>query len=156
MPKPKEKSEPEEEKDKAPARWEDSARDFFSRVFDEDWLEPFGWRQRRGRLFPRVDVSETEDEVKVVADMPGIDLEDVEIDIRENRMRISGRTERERGSDERPFRFERSHGEFRREFLLPARVQEGAAKAIYKDGVLTITIPKAEDERRSKIKIERE
>jgi HSP20 family protein len=156
-----------EDKNMRPTILEDrSPRDLFSRFFDDDtWLEPFGsfriprlLRRIDYRLFPRVDVSETDKEVKVVADVPGVDPENINIDVRDNRITISGRTEREMETDKsaKPYRYERSYGEFRREFVLPSYVKEDQVKATYKDGVLTVTLPKVEGEKRNKIKIEKQ
>ncbi len=103
---------------------------------------------------PRVDVSETDTEVKVVANVPGINPEDINIDVQDNWMTISGKSEREVETDKstRPYRYERFFGEFRREFTLPDRVKEDQVKATCKDGVLTITLPKVEGEKRGKVK----
>jgi HSP20 family protein len=151
--------------EQSPIRFEDaSPRDLFSRFFDEDtWLEPFGaWRIPRmlGRIdqrwFPRVDIHETEREVKVMADVPGVSPDHITIDVQGNRMTIDGFMDREAETEEnvKPYRYERSYGEFRREFSLPAMVREEEVKAMYKDGVLTITLPKVEGH--SKIKIDKQ
>src|SRR3989344_8979033 len=71
-----------------------SPRDWFGKFFNEDfWLEPFSsWRIPRmpsrieEHMFPRADVSETDKEVKVVADVPGVNPDNIDIDIRDNRM----------------------------------------------------------------------
>jgi HSP20 family protein len=136
--------------------------DVFGRFFDDDfWTEPlalFRAPQRAqlfGSQFPRVDVSETEKEVKVVADIPGVDPDEVDIQVEGKRIKISGRMEREERSDETPYRFERSYGEFQRMFTLPSHVKEEDVKAVTKDGVLTITLPKSEKKLENKIKIEK-
>ncbi|HET8575194.1 MAG TPA: Hsp20/alpha crystallin family protein [Candidatus Paceibacterota bacterium] len=139
-----------------------SFRGALDRFFD-DGFEPLEfWRNPRGlaaqvsrSMMPRVDVSETDMEVKVVADVPGVDPDDIEIEVHENRMTISGSTEKEMHSDEKPYRYERSYGSFRREFTLPAKVEEEGIRATCKDGVLTIMLPKAEEEKKKKIRIER-
>lgn len=156
----------EERQERLPARRIEDGfpREFLSRFFDDElWPEPLDlWRSSRmatilgKRLFPRVDVSETDTEVKVVADVPGIDPDNIDLDVKENRMILSGTSEREITSNERPYRYERSYGAFRREFMLPSKVEENKVKAVYKDGVLTVTIPKIEREKRKKIPIERD
>jgi HSP20 family protein len=133
------------------------------RILDEDfWFnQPGFWRipklisPFRGRWFPRVDISETNDEVKVVVDIPGIDPDNIDIDVRDSKLRISGKIEREK-TDEKPYRYERSSGEFMREMTLPARIKEDQVRASCKDGVLTIVLPKVEEEKRKKITIEKE
>lgn len=164
MAKENNKSPSKRSEEKSPMRQEEPARDFFNRLLEDDFLpESFNLFRtprllsRLGRQwFPRVDVSETDKEVKVVADIPGVDPNNIEIEVRDNRIRISGTTQRENRSDERPYRYERLYGEFRREFMLPTRVKEDEVKAVYRDGVLTITIPKAEGEQRKKINIEKQ
>lgn len=141
-----------------------SLRDLFNRFLEEDFFpEPFDFTRnaRLGALFnrqftPRVDVSQTETQVKVVADVAGISPEDIDIDIQDNRLRLSGSTYRESSPDERPYRYERTYGEFSRELTLPAEVDRDAVKAVYKDGTLTITIPKSKGVQKDKIKIERQ
>lgn len=134
---------------------------------DRFWLEPFEFfrnipripDQIRRSMFPRVDVSETDNEVKVIADIPGVDPDNMYIDVRNNRMILRGRVDREQETDEssRPYKYERMYGEFRREFLLPAPVNEEQIRALYrKNGILMITIPKSENIGKSKVKIERE
>lgn len=132
-------------------------------IFDH-WLEPMDFFQHalpaRADLlvaqasFPRVDIRETDTEVKVVADIPGIDPKNITIDVDDNEMSISGTMDRkyETADNETPYRYERTTGSFRRRFTLPARVDDDAVKASTKDGVLTITVPK--ENRRSKVNIE--
>lgn len=134
------------------------------RFFDDRlWLEsmdifrnvPRVFSQIGRGIFPKVDVTQTDKEIKVTADVPGINPDDIEIDVRDNWMTISGKSEREVKSDEKPYRYERSYGEFRREFSLPGRVREDEIKAISKDGVLTITLLKDGDEKKKKVVIEK-
>lgn len=155
-------------RERHPASWTDrplrDVRDVFDRVFDERaWLEPLEFLRaprflsRFDRVFfPRIDVSETDTEVIVVADVPGVDPNDIDIDVREHRMSISGKIKREAETKERkPYSYERTYGSFRREFNLPARVREDQVKAVYKDGTLTVTMQKVEEERRKRIPIEK-
>ncbi|KRQ87394.1 Spore protein SP21 [Caloramator mitchellensis] len=92
---------------------------------------------------PRVDVFETENEVKVVADIPGISKEDLDITVYDDEVRISGEIRRTAEYNEESIRrSERYHGKFSRVISLPSEVKSEEAKADYKDGVLTLTIPK--------------
>lgn len=132
---------------------------------DRFWQDPVDFfrslprlpNQIKRSMFPRIDISETDSEVKVVADIPGVDPDNMYIDVRDNRMILKGVIEREEESDTsvRPYKYERVYGEFRREFLLPAPVDEEKIKARYKNGILTITAPKIENTRKGRIKIER-
>lgn len=140
-----------------------SLRDAMSRVFDESFWDPFEPAARfsmmRGSAgvmgFPKVDISETEDEVKVVADIPGMDPEKVEVEVSDDGIvTLSGKTEHEsEEKDKRYHRIERSYGEFRREFMLPTKVQANKVTAKAKNGVLTLIMPKSEEERKKKVRI---
>lgn len=136
--------------------------DEIKRKDEKFWLEPMDFLRnmpyRMGRhLFPRLDITETAAEVRVIADVPGVNPDDIDIYVHGDHMVLSGRMDREYESPAgaRPYRYERSTGEFRREFMLPAAVKESEIRAVCKNGVLTITIPKVE-EKRSRIKIETE
>jgi len=148
-----------------PQRREDgSLRDLFNRFIEEDlFVQPFDFTRnaRLASLFnkqfmPRIDISETDTQVKVVADVPGVRPEDLDIEIEGNRMTLRGKTERQNTENERPYRYERTYGEFMREFMLPSEVKKEEVKAVYKDGILTVTLPKTESSRRGKIEIERQ
>lgn len=137
-------------------------RDLFNTLFDDSWIESRNpWRSLQmgdplsRRWFPKMDISETDTEVRASLDLPGINPDDVTIDIRDNRLRISGTTEREK-TNEKPYRYERTYGHFERQVTLPAHVKEDEVKARYKDGVLTITLPKSEEDKAKKIFIERQ
>lgn len=136
----------------------------FDRFFDEAMRDPFNlpslFNTRRlttGVNFPKVDVSESEKEIKVVANIPGIDADKVDIEVGNDYLSLSGRIEKENkeeDKDARVYRYEREYGEFRREFSLPARVNKEGIVAKAKNGVLTITLPKSEEEKKNKIRVE--
>jgi len=93
---------------------------------------------------PKVDVKEGEGEVRVTAELPGIEEKDVEVSVSGDVLTIQGekREEKEEKGEER-YRLERSYGSFRRSFSLPCEVDSAKATATYKKGVLTIVLPKA-------------
>ena len=103
---------------------------------------------------PRVDVHETEDSVLIEADLPGIKPENVEIDVEGDVLTLSGerKTEREE-KGEGYHRSERTFGRFERRFALPETVDREKIGAGYKDGVLTITLPKREAVKPRKIEV---
>lgn len=151
---------PESNDQRPVSRGDIPLRDAFERFFDDDLWDPGqlfrGTRLRGfGRVFPRVDVRETDTMVKVVADVPGVDPDNINIDVIGNRMTISGFMKEESTGGEKSFRNERVYGEFRREFTLPARVKEQEIKAVYKEGVLTVTLPKRDEEIRKRIPVEK-
>lgn len=108
---------------------------------------PFGF----GKFsVPRVDVYQTEKDVVVKAEIPGVSKEDLDVYIEDNVIRLSGETRRDdEFKDDNIYRSERYYGRFSRTIPLPVEVQSEKARAEYKDGILKITVPKAET---SKIK----
>ena len=138
---------------------------FIDRFFD-DALDPFNMLKPalfRNRVlssvsmtFPKVDVSETDNEIKVVANVPGIDPEKIDIEVGDDYLSLSGKIEKENKDekDGKVYRYEREYGEFRREFSLPVRVNKNGIVAKARNGVLSITLPKSEDERKARIKVE--
>jgi HSP20 family protein len=103
---------------------------------------------------PSVDISESEDEIVVVAEVPGMKKEDIHITIQDNVLTLKGEKKREiEEKEENYHRLERSFGSFERSFSLPSIIQAGQVKAGYKDGVLTITLPKAEEAKPKQIDI---
>jgi len=135
------------------------------RLLDDPLLDPFNMfapsllRTRPfsnvHSLFPKVDVSETDDEIKVVANIPGIDPDKIDIEVGDDYLSLSGKIEKETKDEKgKMYRYEREYGEFRREFALPTRVNKDGIKAVAKNGVLSIRLPKSEDERKSRIKVE--
>ncbi|WP_129114439.1 Hsp20/alpha crystallin family protein [Halegenticoccus tardaugens] len=90
-----------------------------------------------------VDVSETDDAIVVAADLPGYDKEDIDVTIDDGRLRL--RAERDRSGeagDGRFLRRERTHRSVARTVYVPETVEEGEANATYRNGVLTVTLPK--------------
>jgi HSP20 family protein len=113
----------------------------------EDW---FG-RSMGGTLAPRVDVSETSREVTLKVELPGVEEKDIDVAVSGNRLTIKGEKKAEaeqtegQESEGRVFhRVERSFGAFQRTMTVPFDVQPDKVSAAFKDGVLTITLPKPE------------
>jgi len=104
---------------------------------------------------PNTDMTETDNDYIVSIDLPGLTKKDIDVNLQENRLTISGKREKEEKEENKNFlRKERYHGRFMRSFTLPATVQEEEIKAKFKDGVLTVTIPKAEVSKPKEIKID--
>lgn len=113
--------------------------EFFS-DFDANW--PMAWG-RDGYESPRVDVSETDNEVRVQAELPGVEEKDVEVSLHDGHLMIRGERKFEKEEKEKNFhRVERSYGTFERTVALPAEVDDSKAEAIFKKGVLEIKLPK--------------
>jgi HSP20 family protein len=139
-----------------PRRYAPVAPYDLDRVFDRmmrSWASPmsvseFDWN-------PSIDVSESDDEIVVQAEIPGVSPEDVEISVDDNHLIISGEKRQESEEQEKNFyRVERSYGSFRRSLALPSGADVDNIKASSKDGVLSVRIPKGESKRSRKIEIE--
>ncbi len=122
----------------------------FDRLFEE--LVP---REEGERVFaPVVDVYETDQELVVKAELPGVKKENVEVSIRDNTLYIRGEKKEEKEEKTEAYhRVERVYGKFERVLPLPTDVKVESAKAEFKDGVLEIRIPKAEGAKERKIEI---
>ncbi len=92
----------------------------------------------------RIDVTETDKEYKVAAELPGVKKDDINVQIDGNRVAISAEVskEKEARDGERVLRRERYRGTVSRSFALASEVDEGRASAAYEDGVLNLTLPK--------------
>ena len=127
-----------------------------NRMFD-DFFGDFGQTAPSTMQFvPRIDVSETEKEIKVTAELAGIDEKDVEITLHDDVLTIKGEKKDQRDEkNEHVFLSERSYGSFSRSIALPETIQQDKISAIYKKGILTLTLPKApaEETRAKKIEI---
>ncbi|MCG6889949.1 MAG: Hsp20/alpha crystallin family protein [Gammaproteobacteria bacterium] len=104
---------------------------------------------------PSVDIEEEEDSYKIKADLPGVDKKDIDVKMENGMLSIRGEkhTETESGKGSKRHRTERFHGSFARSFTLPNSVQADKIDAAYKDGVLTLVIPKSEQARPKSIDI---
>lgn len=103
---------------------------------------------------PAVDVWETEGELVLSFDLPGISEEKLAVELEDNVLTVSGERERtEEESSERFYRFERRFGAFSRSVTLPAGVDEASIKADYSDGVLEIRVAKPEEPKPKRIQI---
>ena len=137
-----------------PRRELDVLRREMDRLWDRFNIErPLEWLG--GEWTPSLDVSETTDKVVVKAEAPGIDPKEMDISMSGGVLTLKGEKKKEREENEENYHLvERSYGSFSRSVRLPAEVQEDKVKASYKDGVLTITLPKTERAKERAIKIE--
>ncbi len=103
---------------------------------------------------PRLDVAETKDSVTIKAELPGVEAKDLDISASGDVLTIKGEKRQEREEkEEHRYLVERSYGAFSRMVRLPAPVASDKAKASFKSGVLTITLPKTEEAKRKAIPI---
>jgi HSP20 family protein len=104
--------------------------------------------------YPAVDVFEDKDAVKIVAELPGVKPQDVKLSLESNTLTIRGEKKQQAEErSERVHRYERSYGSFERAFVLPSTVDGEKISAEYRDGVLTVTVPKAERARPREIPV---
>lgn len=108
-----------------------------------------------GRWVPALDVTESEGSWVVTVELPGTKREDIGLEIHDDMLTIRGekKSEREEQSEKRHY-VERAYGSFTRSFRLPAHVAPDRIKASFKDGVLTVEIPKTEAHKPKTIDIE--
>ena len=124
------------------------AFDSFSRsVFPEREETTSGW-------YPLVDIAETKDEFVIAIELPGVSKEDVKINIADNTLTLKGDKKKIKKDDDSKFhRNERYFGTFQRSFSLPSQVNSEKVSANYKDGVLSIVLPKKEEVKPKEISI---
>jgi HSP20 family protein len=127
------------------------------RLFEDSFVSPLTWRTIGGgndSLMPPIDVHETADEIVVSAALPGIKADDVEITMTGQTLTMRGefKADDEIEKDQYLYR-ERRFGSFSRTVQLPVRVQGDRAQASFTDGVLRLSIPKAEEVKPRQIRI---
>jgi len=125
------------------------------RLFEESFVRPGGGRLApAGMEVPAVDVYQTDDAVVVKSAIPGIKPEDIDISITGDTLTIKGETRvEEEVNEENYIRRERRYGSFCRSLALPLPVVTEKAEAEFENGVLTLTLPKAEEVKPKAIKI---
>lgn len=104
---------------------------------------------------PAVDIVETEDALTLKADLPDVKTEDLDIRVENGTLTLSGSRKFEKDTTVKGYhRIERSYGDFVRSFALPPTVENDKVGAEYKNGVLTITLPKKETAKPRQVKVE--
>jgi len=129
-------------------------RDEMDRMF----ATPFTELSRGGQFFnqwaPALDLYEDKDNVFVKAEIPGMKKEEIEVSLHENALTISGERKLEQKHEEAEnYRSERFFGRFTRSVVLPVAVESDKVKASYKDGILTISLPKSEQAKPKQIEV---
>ncbi|MCF8070660.1 MAG: Hsp20/alpha crystallin family protein [Desulfobacterales bacterium] len=93
---------------------------------------------------PDVDIFETDRNITLLADMPGVAADDIEIDLRENILTVAGDVKPFEGADESDILVEFEIGKYHRQFTLSDKIDQGKIEANFEDGVLRLTLPKEE------------
>jgi HSP20 family protein len=104
---------------------------------------------------PRLDVSETDNGLEIVADLPGMDKKDINVSLEENLLTIKGEKKEEKESKDKHYHtIERRSGSFYRAIRLPVEVEKDKVEAAFKDGVLTLRLPKTKESKKKVAQIE--
>jgi len=132
-------------------RWS-NLRDELNSLFDLPFLT-----NNRQDLFsgwsPALDLYQNNDNLVAVVELPGMRKEDIEISLHDGTLTIGGERKSSSSNGEKPERTERYVGSFRRSISLPARVDTSKVGATYRDGILTVTLPKAEEAKPKRIDV---
>jgi HSP20 family protein len=134
-------------------RWEPFGREFSSladrlnRTFDFE-------RESFGNWYPPVDIYEDEEEVVLKAELPGMKKEDIDLRVENNILTLHGQRKQEKEvKEDGYFRSERAYGKFSRSFTLPTTVDVKKISASYKDGILTVQLPRLEESKPKQIDV---
>jgi HSP20 family protein len=136
-------------------RWS-NLRDDLNSLFEAPSWARFG---RMGQLFtewsPPLDLYQNNDNVVAVVELPGMQKEEIEISLHDGTLTIGGERRKEitGKNGEKSERSERFVGKFRRSITLPSRVDANKVSATYRDGILTVTLPKAEEAKPKQIQV---
>jgi HSP20 family protein len=118
--------------------------------FSRQFGEPFGDRA----LAPKLDIAESDGEITVTAELPGVEQKDVEVTVRDDILTIRGEKKAEKETKEKDYHLvERSYGSFNRVLRLPPGVDAEKVRASIDKGVLTIVLPKAAQSQPKKVEI---
>ena len=128
------------------------------RLFNEalrDWFGQWASPEEVGDQIwhPTVDIKETDEELTLMVDLPGLEKKDVQLSLENNVLTIKGERRFEHEEKENFYRLERAYGVFSRTFTLPRNVKADAVDASFKNGVLTVSLPKVEEARPKQIEI---
>jgi len=133
-------------------RWS-NLRDELNSLFNAPFWAGVGRQQLFSGWSPALDLYQNNDSVIAVVELPGMGKEDVEISLHDGTLMISGERKSEASDGEKAERTERYFGRFRRSITLPTRVDANKVSATYQDGILTVTLPKAEEPKPKQIPV---
>ena len=148
-------------------QWDDFRRfeEMMNRMFENFWGRPSSRRLlpsgegstvvAAGHREPFIDVIENDKEIIATAEMPGLEKQDIKINVTEDMLEISAKTKHEEKKEEKGYIFrERRSGSYYRAISLPSPVDPDTSKASYENGVLEIKMPKTEVKKKTPLKIE--
>ncbi len=143
-------------------RWEPfmdlvSLQEKMNKLF-EDTVSPYAGKGAEiptGTWYPAVDILETDKDIVIKAELPGINLSDVNLEIADNMLSLKGERKFEKETKKENYhKVERSYGSFHRSFTLPGSVDQSKISAKLKDGILEVTLPKVENLKPKQIPVE--
>lgn len=120
----------------------------------EDFTRPWPASNGASELIPSMDVTETNGEIEVTAELPGLQEKDVQVNVADDILTIKGEKKAEKEQKDKDYRLiERSYGSFERTLQLPGGVDADAIKASISDGVLKVTVPKPAAAQAKKVEV---
>jgi len=129
-----------------PAREMMTLREAMDRLFDDAFTRPFNIRDGWSMSAPAVDMYQTDNEVVVRASVPGLKADEVQINITGDVLTLKGGVKQEEERKDRAWHIrEHRFGSFERSIALPTAVKTDKAEAVFENGILTITLPKADE-----------
>lgn len=129
-----------------PAREMMTLREAMDRLFDDAFTRPLSIRDGWSMSAPAIDMYQTENDVVVKASIPGMKAEDVQINITGDVLTLKGEVNQEEERNDKAWHIrEQRFGSFERSVALPTSVRTDKAEAVFENGILTITLPKAEE-----------
>jgi HSP20 family protein len=128
-------------------------------AFERFWRDP--WSASLGDISPshagfglRLNLAESDNDVTVTAEVPGVDAKEIDIDVSGNTLTIRGEKKEEKEDKKRDYHYvERSYGSFHRSVQLPSSVDRSKVDATYKNGVLTVTLAKRAEAKPKRIEV---
>jgi HSP20 family protein len=133
-------------------RWS-NLRDELNSLFEAPLWEGIGRQQLFSGWSPALDLYQNTDNLVAVVELPGMRKEDIDISLHNGTLTISGERRSDAFNGEKAERTERYFGTFRRSITLPARVDANKVSATYRDGILTVTLPKTEEAKPKQITV---
>jgi len=133
-------------------RWS-NLRDELNSLFDVPFLTNLNRQDLFSGWSPALDLYQNSDNLVAVLELPGMRKEDIQISLHDGTLTIAGERKSSSSNGEKAERSERYIGTFRRSMTLPARVDSDKVSATYRDGILTVTLPKAEEAKPKRIQV---
>lgn len=129
-------------------------RGLWADLFGDDLDSFLGLTDRERAFVPRIDIKENKTNYKIIAELPGMEKDDVKVEVNDHILTVAGEKKEEKEEKEDNYYWvERSYGSFHRSFSLPEDIKEDKIKAGFKNGVLTLTIPRSKEQNAKEIDI---